>query len=103
LVLEYVDGGDMLDYIMKYINSNGGGLRESYWYCGIVVLTSSGRTYCCIDAADLQSYGLYSKSAGVPGGRKIADRQHAKGITHRDLKPEVRHFNLDTMNGADPL
>jgi hypothetical protein len=26
----------MLDYIMKYNNTNGGGLRESYWYCGIV-------------------------------------------------------------------
>jgi len=28
LVLEYVDGGDMLDYIMKYNNTNEGGLRE---------------------------------------------------------------------------
>jgi hypothetical protein len=53
----------MLDYIMKYTNANGGGLRESYSSCGIVVLTCSGRTYCRIDAADLQSYGVYSESS----------------------------------------
>jgi hypothetical protein len=55
----------MLDYIMKYNNTNGGGLRESYWYCSIVVLTCSGRTYCRIDAADLQSYGVYSESCWI--------------------------------------
>jgi serine/threonine/tyrosine protein kinase RAD53 len=30
LVLEYVDGGDMLDHIMKYESPKGGGLRESH-------------------------------------------------------------------------
>jgi len=44
LVLEYVDGGDMLDYIMKYNNANGGGLRESYSSCGIVVLIVQRRS-----------------------------------------------------------
>lgn len=28
LVLEYVDGGDLLDHITEYPSPNGGGLRE---------------------------------------------------------------------------
>lgn len=32
LVLEYVDGGDMLDHIMKYESAKGGGLRESHGF-----------------------------------------------------------------------
>jgi len=40
--------------------------------------------------------------AGLSGGRTVADNQHAKGITHRDLKPEVRLLGLDTTNGTDP-
>lgn len=29
LVLEYVDGGDLLDHIMQYPGPNGGGFRKS--------------------------------------------------------------------------
>jgi hypothetical protein len=39
--------------------------------------------------------------AGYRAGVIIADDQHAKGITHRDLKPEVRHLSFDSTNGAD--
>ena len=39
--------------------------------------------------------------AGFPAALNVPDIQHAKGITHRDLKPEVRHLSLGTMNGAD--
>ena len=40
-------------------------------------------------------------SAEFPVALNVADDQHAKSITHRDLKPEVRHLSLGTMNGAD--
>jgi len=41
--------------------------------------------------------------AGLSGGRNVADNQHAKGITHRDLKPEVRLPRLDTTNDTNPI
>ena len=39
--------------------------------------------------------------AGFPSAMNVADSQHAKGITHRDLKPEVRPFTLDWLNETD--
>jgi len=58
-------------------------------------LTISGRAYCGIDAADMQGYGLYSKLS--LSWIIKADVQHAKGITHRDLKPEVRSRIIPTI------
>jgi serine/threonine/tyrosine protein kinase RAD53 len=55
LVLEYVPGGDLLDYILK---NNGVSEEQAR---DIVLQTCEALAYC-----------------------------HGRGITHRDLKPEVR-------------
>jgi serine/threonine/tyrosine protein kinase RAD53 len=54
LVLEYVPGGDLLDYILK---NNGVSEEQAR---DIVLQTCEALAYC-----------------------------HGRGITHRDLKPEV--------------
>ncbi|ORX34954.1 kinase-like domain-containing protein [Kockovaella imperatae] len=59
LILEYIDGGDLLDYIQGYPNSSGGGLPEDH-------------------AAKLS----------LQICRAMAYTKHEMGVTHRDLKPE---------------
>lgn len=45
------------------------------------------------------AYTVSKASIAVKVG--IADYQHAKGITHRDLKPEVRPLTLDCLDETD--
>jgi serine/threonine/tyrosine protein kinase RAD53 len=57
LVLEYVDGGDLLDYIMNWQSPIHAGLRRAGQDCADFSRGSCGR----LDFADLLSHGVHCK------------------------------------------
>ena len=65
LVLEYIDGGDLLDYVMSW-PSDQGGLRKPLPFQVQPSLTDcSGGSGSHLDSADMPCHGLYGELAEV--------------------------------------
>jgi hypothetical protein len=58
-VLEYIDGGDLLDHIMDWPSEDGRGLREFLWV--VHADACSGGLRCDVDISNMQRHGVYCR------------------------------------------
>ncbi len=82
-MLEFVDGGDLLDYIMDWENPNGGGLRR---FGASRYTDSVAESHAALLTLQICRGMAYTVR---PSHKSLLSSQHSCNITHRDLKPEV--------------